>query len=918
MIRMIPSTSAGHAKAYFSDALLKSDYYINDQELQGRLHGKIAERLNLQGAVNKEVFFALCDNKNPNTGKNLTPRTKQDRTTGYDINFHCPKSVSIVHALSKDEHILKAFEESVQETMLEIEMDSKTGVRKGKAYGERDTGELIWADFTHQTARPVEDATPDPHLHSHCFVFNATYDGEEKRFKAGQFREINRNMPYYQARFHKRLADRMQNLGYEIRQTQKSFEIDGVPLKVIDLFSKRTDEIGRVAKEQGITDAKKKSELGARTRSKKQKGLTMDELKTDWRRQIHALENIEEGSNKAVRFAKDKKPEKENAGLTAERCVDYAIKHCFERASVMTDRKLLATAYRHGIGFSVVALQDITNSFHANHNILHVKEKKRMLCTTKEVLQEERKMVQLAVKSQNSLLPIYLHAPELEAQGQQAAAIEHVLTNADGVSIIRGAAGTGKTKMMSEAIDKIKKTGKFVKVLAPTSNASRGVLRDEGFAMADTVASFLSNKESHKLVKGQVIWVDEAGLLGTSDMTGLLEIATANRAKLILSGDTRQHASVARGDALRILNTVGGIKAAGLTKIQRQKDEAFRLAVEDLSKGNIRDGFTKLDDLNSIKDIDPLKPNNDLVDDYVAVIKKKKEALIISPTHKQGEEVTKAVREKLKAMGKIGKKEIKVLQLRNLNMTEAEKSDIRNFREGQVIQFNQNAPGMERGSKWSVYQIENDRVNVKSDEEYYRTLPLYKSSAFDVFEKSEMKLSKGDKIRITKNGFDLDKRRMNNGDVLDVASVSAKGKVTLRNKKSKSTFELNDRFGHLSHAHCITSHASQGKTVDEVFIAQPAATFNATDAKQFYVSVSRAREKATVYTDDRLALLEHASELGDRQSAIELVDQLKTHTDFVVQRERTAPAQPSRQANTKDKDIVKQLPTIDIDHGPGL
>ena len=33
MIRMIQSRSAGHAKAYFADALSKSDYYLNDQEL---------------------------------------------------------------------------------------------------------------------------------------------------------------------------------------------------------------------------------------------------------------------------------------------------------------------------------------------------------------------------------------------------------------------------------------------------------------------------------------------------------------------------------------------------------------------------------------------------------------------------------------------------------------------------------------------------------------------------------------------------------------------------------------------------------------------------------------------------------------------------------------------------------------------
>ncbi|MEZ4901802.1 MAG: relaxase domain-containing protein [Spirosomataceae bacterium] len=99
-------------------------------------------------------------------------------------------------------------------------------------------------------------------------MFNATWDETERQIKAVQFRDIKRDMPYYQARFHKRLSDQLMALGYEIRRMEKSFEVEGVPQRVIDLFSKRTDEIGRVAQEKGITDAKELSELGARTRAK--------------------------------------------------------------------------------------------------------------------------------------------------------------------------------------------------------------------------------------------------------------------------------------------------------------------------------------------------------------------------------------------------------------------------------------------------------------------------------------------------------------------------------------------------------------------------------------------------------------------------------------------------------------------------
>src|SRR5205823_5953342 len=95
-----------------------------------------------------------------------------------------------------------------------------------------------------------------------------------------------RDMPYYQEMFFKRLSDRLMDGGYQIRRTDKSFEVEGVPQQVIDLFSKRSDEINRVAREKGIVDPKEVSELGARTRARKQKGHTMAELKDNWRQQI--------------------------------------------------------------------------------------------------------------------------------------------------------------------------------------------------------------------------------------------------------------------------------------------------------------------------------------------------------------------------------------------------------------------------------------------------------------------------------------------------------------------------------------------------------------------------------------------------------------------------------------------------------
>lgn len=911
MIRMIQSNSADHAKAYFTDALSKSDYYINDQELAGKLHGLLAERLGLDSKVSKEVFFSLCENTNPLTGQSITPRTREERRVGYDINFHCPKSVSLVHALSKDNHIMEVFEESVTETMKDIESDSMTRIRKDGAIDDRKTGELIWADFIHQTARPVDELAPDPHLHSHCFVFNMTWDEEEQKFKAGQFGDIKRDMPYYQALFHKRLSDKLIAKGYQVKRTDKSFEIEGVPQKAIDLFSKRTDEIGQFAKKHGITNQKELAELGARTRSKKQKGFTMSELKDLWRNQIAELGGFAESEkNQAIRFGNNEAKPK----IHAYQCVDFAIKHSFERASVMGGRRILETAFRQGIGDHSVTIKEIQEGFNADKRIIGIKERNRMLCTTKEVLNEERQMVELAKKGEGQIKPIYSKAPSLTLDGQQAIAVSHILTTSNRVSIIRGVAGSGKTTLMKEAVSQIEKAGKKVTVVAPTAEASKGVLVKEGFEKADTVARLLIDKQQQEALKDQVLWVDEAGLLGTKDMKELLTIATKMNAQLILGGDTKQHASVVRGDALRILNTVAGIKTAEVSKIYRQKNAHYRKAVEDLSKGRVKSAFEKLDGMGSIENIDRLKPNEVLVNDYVAFLKKGKSALIISPTHKQGDDVTDEIRKKLKKEGLIGKKEISVLKLNNLNFTEAQKGDSKNYKDGQIIQFNQNVPTIQRGSIWTVKSRSSADIQMINDKGEEKPVPIDRPNTYDIYQKSEIELAKGDKVKITRNKLDEQKKRLNNGQTLEVAAVYKNGQIILRNEASKTNYKVKGDFGHLSHAHCITSYAAQGKTVDHVLIAQPSSTFSATDAKQFYVSVSRGRESVKIYTDDKTTLLDHASHIGDRQSAIELVDKKQSHIDQVIIQKRRDYSKPVEKAQ-KQKNH-SQTRVIDRDYEP--
>ena len=71
----------------------------------------------------------------------------------------------------------------------------------------------------------------------------------------------------------------------------------------------------------------------------------------------------------------------------------------------------------------------------------------------------------------------------------------------------------------------------------------------------------------------------------------------------------------------------------------------------------------------------------------------------------------------------------------------------------------------------------------------------------------------------------------------------------------------------------IRCYASQGKTVDRVFIATGNESLPAANQQQWYVSVSRGREMAKVYVDSKEDVRDAIARTGQRLSAVEL-----THT----------------------------------------
>ena len=179
---------------------------------------------------------------------------------------------------------------------------------------------------------------------------------------------------------------------------------------------------------------------------------------------------------------------------------------------------------------------------------------------------------------------------------EQSYALVHA-TGPEGLAIIDGQAGTGKSFTMSAIREAYEKSGYRVVGLAPTNAVAEG-MKDDGFTRARTAHSelfALNNARIHWNEK-TVVMVDETAMINTRILSQLTAHAAAAGAKLILVGDNRQLSSIERGGMFEVLKDSHG--AAELTEVRRQRDTDDRSASELMAQGK----FTRALQLYAKKD----------------------------------------------------------------------------------------------------------------------------------------------------------------------------------------------------------------------------------------------------------------------------------------------------------------------------
>ena len=174
------------------------------------------------------------------------------------------------------------------------------------------------------------------------------------------------------------------------------------------------------------------------------------------------------------------------------------------------------------------------------------------------------------------------------AGADQQAMVRDLCQGGQGVALVVGRAGTGKTFALGITRHAWQLDGYRLLASAPTGIATMS-LQGEGFEDVATCDRLLADLDrgQETLDSRTVLVVDEAGMLGSRKLGRLLDHAEQAQAKVVLVGDDRQLAAIDAGGGFRALRLRLG--ASELVENRRQQQAWEREALELVRSGLVEE-----------------------------------------------------------------------------------------------------------------------------------------------------------------------------------------------------------------------------------------------------------------------------------------------------------------------------------------
>jgi hypothetical protein len=470
-------------------------------------------------------------------------------------------------------------------------------VRRGRDGVDRlPGGGFVAAAFRHRTSR-----AGDPQLHTHVLVANMTR-GADGRWSALDGRQL-----YLQAKTAGTLYQTA--LRYELRTLGLQFglrdnglcEAAGIAREVLRAFSRRRVEIEQELARRGQSSRQAAQVATLATRKAKDYGVPAESLATQWHRRADALGF--DAATRARLFGRTRPVPPSRDVLAQATHVCSARPGSLGRAAVFDRREVLrAWCAQLPGGAPVGYVERLADSLLGDPEVVPVDRlapegarpgavRSFRRHTTTEMLAVEAAVLSAAVELQAAGRAV---ADDTTVQqvlaAEQAAMVRRLATSGDGVEVVVGKAGSGKTHALAAAFEAWRAAGHPVLGTAVAARAALA-LQDEVGIASMTVTRLLAQAERFDafnlpagIPAGSVIVVDEAGMLGTRRLARLLALAQAARAKVVLVGDPHQLPELEAGGAFGALaHHLGGVQ---LRQNRRQGCAWERAALDELRTGD--------------------------------------------------------------------------------------------------------------------------------------------------------------------------------------------------------------------------------------------------------------------------------------------------------------------------------------------
>ena len=593
-----------HSQASFRPP---DEYYTGGEEPDGiwwnpsALFESGEHSLNDLSVVDSADFYKLYNGFHPRTGEKLTQNSgSAKRCPAYDLTFNADKTISALWAMADPElraEIEMAHNDAVQVALEDIvsKYCSNTRIADKDRNIHIVSADLMAALFQHGASR-----SGDPHLHTHCVIFNVA-----RTHRDGKWRALHGQPLYswqkaagavYRAEVAWLLRERL-GIDMEAHGKKNAYtRVAGMPEDLVKDWSKRDVEITDTAARMGVVlDGKGAlhSAIQRSTRTPKAEGIDPEERYLAWHERAgEFVENVPAftqsltGQTQGIPQERLRKVT-ENLDALPDTITHHdavvwyndIVRQVADSGMGLLSREARETALSRVLHSpALVRLDRPKPSPDAAVDLAHTRA-----YTSANNLQAEQDIhaltTKLAAAGEFAIPPAALEAKveQLEAEnyplsGEQVAAI-HFAASPGRIAIIEGAAGSGKTTTLRPLADLYRDQGcKVIATGVPwvVSEALGNDLAAPNFSVAKLVS--MVERGNIAIDSKTVIVVDEAGMLSSQQARRILRLGSEHGAKLIFAGDTEQQQPVTAGPGLRLIRDVAG--SIRVDKMRRQLPDA--------------------------------------------------------------------------------------------------------------------------------------------------------------------------------------------------------------------------------------------------------------------------------------------------------------------------------------------------------